>query len=142
MYFRISPNIIAVILFCTYILPELGSGPMWPIVVDHHSTLCKSYMWRNLLYIHNYFGFENMVETYKILTLLHLKLQFQCLTHTHQVGIDMQLFLTTPIFVYLLWMNRKIGLALIVITATMSTILRFWISWQNNLSCMVHFGIT
>lgn len=68
LYFRISPNIIAVILFCTYILPEWGSGPMWPTVVEHHSTLCKNYMWRNIFYVHNYFGFEEMVHISKNLS--------------------------------------------------------------------------
>lgn len=52
---------LTIILFCTYILPHLGSGPLWPIVIDHHATLCKKYMWRNFLFIHNYFGFDKMV---------------------------------------------------------------------------------
>ncbi|RZC32900.1 nose resistant to fluoxetine protein 6-like, partial [Asbolus verrucosus] len=59
--FRVLPNVIALILFCTYIMPSLGSGPLWPTIVDHHSVLCKKYMWRNMFFIHNYFGFENMI---------------------------------------------------------------------------------
>lgn len=54
----------------------------------------------------------------------------------------MQLFLTTPLFVYAIWLNRKLGVRFLILTAIFSTVLRFWVSWQNNLSCMVHFGIT
>jgi peptidoglycan/LPS O-acetylase OafA/YrhL len=63
---RIVPPLAALILFCTYVLPLLGSGPQWNLVITHHSDICKTYWWRNLMFIHNYFGFENM-----------------CLTHTH-----------------------------------------------------------
>ncbi|XP_018574626.1 nose resistant to fluoxetine protein 6-like, partial [Anoplophora glabripennis] len=122
--FRILPNLIAVILFCTYLLPLMGSGPLWPLVVNHHSELCKRYMWRNILLIHNYFGFENM-----------------CLTHTHQVGIDMQLFLITPFFVYVIWKYGKAGFWISGAVALLSTILRFWVTWKNSLSHVVHFGI-
>ncbi|XP_045467072.1 O-acyltransferase like protein-like isoform X2 [Harmonia axyridis] len=123
--FRISPNMIAMILFCTYILPHLGIGPLWPIVVGHHSHLCKNHMWRNMLYIHNFFPFQDM-----------------CLTHTHQVGIDMQLFLITPLVINVLWSSRKIGLYLIGTLTVASTLLRFIVTWNNNLSHVVHFGIT
>ncbi|XP_060523482.1 nose resistant to fluoxetine protein 6-like isoform X2 [Cylas formicarius] len=122
--FRILPSLISVILFCTYLLPYLGSGPLWPLVVDHHSILCKKYMWRNMFLIHNYFGFENM-----------------CLTHTHQVGIDMQLFLATPLFVYLIWRYKRTGFWIIATFAALSTALRFWATMKYNLSHFVHFGI-
>ncbi|KAL3278414.1 hypothetical protein HHI36_013736 [Cryptolaemus montrouzieri] len=82
-------------------------------------------MWRNLLYIHNYYPFQDM-----------------CLTHTHQVGIDMQLFLVTPVVVFILWSSRKLGLWLIAFITVASTILRFVVTWNNNLSHVVHFGIT
>lgn len=60
---RIVPTLGALILFCTFVLPLIGSGPQWNLVVSHHATICKSYWWRNLLFIHNYFGFENMVSS-------------------------------------------------------------------------------
>ncbi|XP_064212162.1 regulator of hypoxia-inducible factor 1 isoform X2 [Tribolium castaneum] len=123
--FRILPNVIALILFCTYILPLMGSGPLWPVVVDHHSTLCKQHMWKNIFFIHNYFGFENM-----------------CLTHTHQLGIDMQLFLVTPVFVYLIWTFKRIGLFFMGVVALLSTILRFWVSYEHELTSVVYFGIS
>lgn len=68
--FRIVPTLGALILFCTYILPLLGSGPQWNLVVTHHSDICKTYWWRNLMFIHNYFGFENMVSFFFVVFLI------------------------------------------------------------------------
>lgn len=58
---RIVPTLGALILFCTFILPELGAGPQWNLVVDQHAEICKQNWWRNFLFIHNYFGFGKMV---------------------------------------------------------------------------------
>lgn len=64
--FRIIPSLAVLILFCTFILPYLNTGPLWNLVVTHHAEICKQHWWRNLLFIHNYFGFKDMVSTYKI----------------------------------------------------------------------------
>lgn len=61
-FMRIVPTFGALILFCTFILPYLGTGPQWNLVVAQHATKCKKYWWRNLLFIHNYYGFEEMVR--------------------------------------------------------------------------------
>lgn len=60
-FIRIVPTLGALILFCTFILPRMDSGPQWNLVVTRHAGICKQHWWRNLLFIHNYFGFENMV---------------------------------------------------------------------------------
>lgn len=62
---RILPTFAALIMFCTLILPWTNSGPLWNSVVTHHSNICKHHWWKNLLFIHNYFGFENMVSKHK-----------------------------------------------------------------------------
>ncbi|KAJ9599467.1 hypothetical protein L9F63_010054, partial [Diploptera punctata] len=59
-FMRIVPNLVILILFCTFILPWTGNGPLWNQVVQHHSDICKQTWWRNLLFIHNYFGFADM----------------------------------------------------------------------------------
>ncbi|KAK4883163.1 hypothetical protein RN001_006482 [Aquatica leii] len=120
--FRLLPNVATLILFCTYILPSLNSGPLWPLVVEHHAALCKKHMWRNLFFIHNYFGFENM-----------------CLTHTHQVGIDMQLFMLTYLF-FLMRPSKKLTFLIIGTLWILSTILRYEVTLKHNLSHMIYFG--
>lgn len=123
--FRIAPPLGALILFCTYILPHLGSGPQWNLVVTHHADICKTYWWRNLLFIHNYFGFKEM-----------------CLTHTHHVGIDTQLFFISPILIMMLWKWPKKGLIAILTIAGISTIARYYITAKMSLSNYVFFGTT
>ncbi|KRT78514.1 hypothetical protein AMK59_6768, partial [Oryctes borbonicus] len=59
---RILPTLIVLIVFCTFVLPWINSGPLWKSVVTHHSDICKSNWWKNILFIHNYFGFKNMVR--------------------------------------------------------------------------------
>lgn len=59
-YLRIMPPLAFLILLCTYILPLTGNGPQWNLVVTHHADICKENWWRNLLFIHNWFGFSNM----------------------------------------------------------------------------------
>lgn len=58
---RIVPTFGVVIIFCTFVLPLLGSGPQWNLVVNTHADNCKTNWWLNLLFIHNYFGFSKMV---------------------------------------------------------------------------------
>lgn len=60
--FRIVPTLGALILFCTFVLPWLNAGPQWNLVVTEHADNCKKYWWRNMLFIHNYFGFKDMVR--------------------------------------------------------------------------------
>ncbi|XP_046985969.1 nose resistant to fluoxetine protein 6-like [Schistocerca americana] len=123
--FRLVPNLATIILFCTFLLPWMGSGPQWNLVVRHHSDICKKNWWRNLLFIHNYFGFENM-----------------CLTHTHHVGIDTQLFAISPLLVYLLWKWPRKGSLILILLAAISTFLRFYVTYTRRLTHFVFYGIS
>ncbi|XP_017782884.1 PREDICTED: nose resistant to fluoxetine protein 6-like [Nicrophorus vespilloides] len=121
--FRIVPTLGALILFCTFVLPFIGSGPMWNLVITHHSHICKKNWWRNLMFIHNYFGFKDM-----------------CLTHTHHVGIDTQLFFTSPFMVLVLWKWPKKGAFTLATIALISTIMRYYVTYSMKLSNYIHFG--
>ncbi|KAF5287571.1 hypothetical protein FQA39_LY15900 [Lamprigera yunnana] len=121
--FRIVPTLGALILFCTLVLPLLNNGPNWNLVVTHHAEICKKYWWRNLLFIHNYFGFKDM-----------------CLTHTHHIGIDTQLFLVLVAVVPFIWKRPKISVVLLVIVAVFSTALRYNATYFRRLSNYIHFG--
>ena len=123
-YLRIMPPLAALILFCTYILPLLSSGPQWPLVITHQAVLCKEYWWRNLLFIHNWFGFKDM-----------------CLTHTHHIGIDTELFVVAPIFISLMWKWPKKGLFVVVTLAIISTVARYYVTFINGLTNYVYFGV-
>lgn len=120
---RIAPPLGALILFCTFVLPFLGSGPQWNLVVTNHGDICKKYWWRNMLFIHNYFGFKNM-----------------CLTHTHHVGIDTELFLASPLFIWLIWKWPRKGSCALIILALITTVHRFYVTYKLRLSNYVYFG--
>jgi peptidoglycan/LPS O-acetylase OafA/YrhL len=123
-YFRIMPSLAFLIIFCTFILPLLSSGPQWNLVVSHHADLCKQNWWRNLLFIHNWFGFSSM-----------------CLTHTHHVGIDTELFWIAPFLIVALYKWPKRGLNVIIALAVISTIARYYVTYAYELSNYVSFGI-
>ena len=76
-----------------------------------------------MLFIHNYFGFEKM-----------------CLTHTHHVGIDTQLFLLAPFLISILWKWPRRGGIFLVGLAVLSTMARFYVTMTKNLSNYVFFG--
>jgi peptidoglycan/LPS O-acetylase OafA/YrhL len=124
-YLRIIPSIIFLILFCTFILPLLGSGPMWNLVVTSHAEICKKSWWRNLLFIQNWFGYNNI-----------------CLTNTHHTGIDMQLFIAALFLTMILWRWPRRGVQLIVGLAILSTIARFYVTMVHELSIHIFFGIS
>ncbi|KAE8751905.1 hypothetical protein FOCC_FOCC001382 [Frankliniella occidentalis] len=123
-YVRLTPLLLALVALCTLVLPGLGRGPMWGLVVEPHAALCRQHWWRNVLYIHNYYGFEDM-----------------CLTHTHQLGIDMQLFAVAPLLVYPLWRWPRAGAAMLALLAAWSTALRHRVVLDNKLATIVYFGM-
>uniref|UniRef100_A0A1A9W8H9 Nose resistant-to-fluoxetine protein N-terminal domain-containing protein n=1 Tax=Glossina brevipalpis TaxID=37001 RepID=A0A1A9W8H9_9MUSC len=120
---RIVPPLAALILFCTYVLPIIGSGPQWNLVVGHHATICKQHWWRNLLFIHNYFGFSEM-----------------CLTHTHHLGIDTELFIVAPIIILLLWKWPRNGFIILLTLCGIGTAARYYTTIVNELSNYIYFG--
>ncbi|XP_063973444.1 O-acyltransferase like protein isoform X1 [Diachasmimorpha longicaudata] len=121
--FRLVPTLGALILFCMFIMPFIGSGPQWNLVVTHHADICRKTWWRNFLFIHNYFGFENM-----------------CLTHTHHIGIDTQLFALSPIMILALYKYPKMGALILISTAVFSTGLRYYVTYFKRLNNYVFFG--
>ncbi|XP_059060067.1 nose resistant to fluoxetine protein 6-like [Achroia grisella] len=124
-WFRLFPLFLSLMLFCTYILPDVNNGPQWNLVVEEHSRVCEKTMWKSFLFIHNYFGFEEM-----------------CLTHTHQLGMDMQLYVATLPLMLVLVRSRTLGLSLILAVAVASTVLRYLAVHWYQISMFVYYGIS
>ena len=122
-YFRVAPPMIALMIFGTFVLPLLGSGPQWNLLITFQSTLCKQTWWRSVFMIHNWFGFKNI-----------------CMTHTHHIGTDFELFLIAPFLICLLFKWPKKGSMLIIGLATLSTFARYYISYVKEVSVYVDFG--
>lgn len=62
MLFRLSPALLAVIFWYAFVMEHVGSGPQWNSVVMANAELCKYNAWTNLLYVQNFFPFEEMVS--------------------------------------------------------------------------------
>ncbi|XP_050528916.1 nose resistant to fluoxetine protein 6-like [Daktulosphaira vitifoliae] len=122
-YVRLVPTMGAIILFCTMILPNLGSGPQWNLVVKQHADICEKYWWRNFLFIHNLFGFKNV-----------------CLSHTHHIGIDSQLFALSPLLVWTLWKWPKKSLVAMIGLAAFSTGLRYYATMTKKLNLFINYS--
>lgn len=100
-----------------------GSGPQWNLVVGHHADICKKNWWRNLLFIHNYFGFSEM-----------------CLTHTHHLGIDTELFAVAPLMILAMWKWPRKGMTALLVLCFIGTAARYYTTVVNELSNYIYFG--
>nr|CAD7441389.1 unnamed protein product [Timema bartmani] len=124
-FIRLTPALIALVVFYAYIWEHLGNGPMWNKVVKRNADICKVSMWRNMLYVQNFYPFEEM-----------------CATHTHQLALDMQLSLIAPLLVYLLFVSQGWGILLLATLHLISVALRYYVSVQNNLSMLIYHRMT
>ncbi|XP_045764130.1 nose resistant to fluoxetine protein 6-like [Maniola jurtina] len=82
-YFRLTPAMLAVVVFYAYIWDNISMGPMWGTLVTRNAELCQQGWWWNLLYVQNYFGFEDM-----------------CAPQTHHMAVDFQLTILGGILVW------------------------------------------
>lgn len=58
---RYVPSILAVLGFQAWVLPYLGSGPLWSLLVGENARLCEENLWRNALSLQNTGDVEEMV---------------------------------------------------------------------------------
>lgn len=121
---RLVPTYLAVLLFYAYIWEYVGNGPMWGDVVVKNAQICKENMWKNLLFVQNWQPLEDI-----------------CATHTYQLAIDMQLFLVTPIIVWLFYKNPMVGLGVYGILHGFSTGARFTSVADDRLSFVLFHGM-
>jgi peptidoglycan/LPS O-acetylase OafA/YrhL len=123
-YLRIMPPMAALIIFATFILPKLGSGPQWNIIITFQADLCKKNCWRNFLLIHNWFGFENI-----------------CMTHLHHVGTDFTLFIVGIFLVILMFKHERLGTFAIFTLATLASVRNFFMAIDTQINMYMLNGI-
>lgn len=122
-YLRMMPTLAAVVLFSTFVLPHISSGPQWNIITDQ-ADVCEKFWWRNILMIHNWFGIENI-----------------CLPQTHHVESEFVLYVLSFFLVIYLHNNSRRGTALIVALGVMAMVSRFITTYLNRLSVFVFSGV-
>lgn len=52
---------ITVIAIFAFILPYMGDGPLWKLIVYPEAEFCRKNWWTNLLFINNYVHSNEMV---------------------------------------------------------------------------------
>ncbi|XP_072742660.1 uncharacterized protein [Anoplolepis gracilipes] len=124
-FVRLSPALLAVVFWYAFVMEHMGSGPQWNSVIMANAELCKHNAWTNLLYVQNFFPFEEM-----------------CATHTHQLALDMQLSLFAPMLVFFLQYKPLIGVLLITFLILLSATLRYIATTNNYLSLVIFHGIS
>lgn len=124
-FIRLSPALLAVVFWYAFVMEHMGSGPQWNSVITANAELCKHNAWTNLLYVQNFFPFEEM-----------------CATHTHQLALDMQLSLLAPILVFFLQYKPLVGILLIIFVVLLSATLRYIATTNNYLSLIIFHGIS
>jgi peptidoglycan/LPS O-acetylase OafA/YrhL len=123
-YFRLLPPLVSLMIFSTFILPKISSGPLYPMLINEQSDICKKTYWRSILMIHNWFGFENV-----------------CMTHTHHVGIDFELFIFAPFLVMMLHKFPVKSNIAIITLSILSTIARFHVVFTRELSVYIFHNL-
>lgn len=121
-YIRMVPALVTVLLFSTYILPHLGSGPQWNVISDQ-AEVCRPIWWRNIFMLHNWFG-------------------NQCLPQTHHVGTDFTLFLFSLPLIIFLHKQPTAGIVAISLLALMSAIARFYVTFNYDLVIYLFHGVS
>ncbi|XP_030568502.1 nose resistant to fluoxetine protein 6-like [Drosophila novamexicana] len=96
-YLRLTPVVALAILCYMRILPLLGAGPLYKGLVAQLSAPCEDNWFWTLLYVQNYA--TNTV----------------CLPHSWYLGVDMQLYIFSPLFLIALYKWGKKAIAGIVV---------------------------
>ncbi|KAI5702510.1 hypothetical protein M8J75_000855 [Diaphorina citri] len=120
---RMIPAHLAVVIFTANVLPYLNSGPLWSYIVENNARLCVQGWWKNLLFIHNFFPFEQM-----------------CAPHTHHLALDVQLFvLAIPLVIGL--KSRPTLTSFIILGLNLgSAMLRYVTAKAHHLSLVIYTG--
>ncbi|KAK2581819.1 hypothetical protein KPH14_002288 [Odynerus spinipes] len=124
-FIRLTPALLVMIFWYAFVMEHIGSGPQWNNIIMGNAELCKKNAWTNLLYIQNFFPFEEM-----------------CATHTHQLALDMQLSIVAPMLVFFLHFKPIIGIIVLFFLVQVSATLRYLATMNNYLSVVIFHGIS
>lgn len=117
---RLTPLLAIAVLISVTLIKYAGTGPRWPIVMGLLGHHCEVNWWKTLLYVQNYVTPDAMVSSAngsgngqvsrvvqrKRRFFLMRRSYFQCFGHSWYLAVDMQLFVLSPLFVYLIYRYR------------------------------------
>ncbi|XP_055843239.1 uncharacterized protein LOC129910023 [Episyrphus balteatus] len=121
---RYLPTIYAVLFFQTWILPHLGSGPLWNKLIGQNARLCEHNMWRVL------FGTQNAID-----------FEETCSPITIQLALELQLYMLGPLIVWLYYTDADAGFFAYGAFQAMSVAARFSRTNLEHLSAIMFHGM-
>ncbi|KAL4091363.1 hypothetical protein QTP88_026065 [Uroleucon formosanum] len=89
---RIFPTYISIIVIFAFVLPYMGDGPLWKLIVYPEAEFCRKNWWTNLLFINNYVHSNEM-----------------CMVHAWYLACDMHFFVIGTFLTYIIWRWNKAG---------------------------------
>ncbi|CAG9820129.1 unnamed protein product [Phaedon cochleariae] len=112
---RITPALLAIVLFYISIFKRLGDGPAWPLISKKITDCCVHTWWATLLFINNF-----------------LDTSHTCVEHSWYLSVDSQLFFVSPIILMNL-IKRPWKTCLACVAACVASgLYTFIITMQNN----------
>ncbi|KAH8387642.1 hypothetical protein KR093_008506, partial [Drosophila rubida] len=121
---RYVPSVLAVLGFQTWLLPHLGAGPLWQLLVGENARLCEENMWRSALSVQNTADMEDM-----------------CSPLTVQLSLDLQLYFLGALVVWLYFTDPEAGFFLCGAFHAMSVAARFSRTQREHLAPSMFHGI-
>ncbi|XP_049517388.1 O-acyltransferase like protein-like isoform X2 [Dermacentor silvarum] len=104
-YFRTMPLLMSTVAICAFLMHYFGDGPLWMDIIGPYESSCRYNWWTNLLNLQNFIHTNNV-----------------CLPHTWYSAVDFQLYLISPIFIYLLHRWPRVGMAVCGVLVVASTV--------------------
>lgn len=123
-YLRLVFPLLAILLFNTWLFEHIDNGPQWGTLIKQNADLCKANIWKNLLFISNWFP-----------------AQAQCALHFSEFAVTFQLFLIMPAFIWSFNRNEDISIAIFSILIGFSTALNFSDTISQRLSPVIFHGM-
>ncbi|XP_074037523.1 nose resistant to fluoxetine protein 6 isoform X2 [Leptinotarsa decemlineata] len=115
-FLRLSPALIATILFYVSVFKKMNDGPGWPLYSRKLAGSCALNWWATLLFISNY-----------------LDISHQCVEQAWYLAVDSQLFFISPIIlIYFLKMPWRTS-SMCIVACIISALYAFVITVQNEL---------
>ncbi|XP_058118232.1 nose resistant to fluoxetine protein 6-like [Anopheles ziemanni] len=116
-YIRLTPAYLAIIALYATWLPRLGDGPLWNERMQLEQHRCQVSWWRNLLYINNYVGTEEV-----------------CMFQSWYLATDTQLFVLAPLILYPMWRyGHRVALLLLGSLTGVSILVPFFVTYYRQL---------
>nr|CAI5818215.1 unnamed protein product [Callosobruchus analis] len=111
-FMRLTPSLLALIIFCVTIMDRIAYGPFWTLAVYKIKNTCIKNWWSTLLYVQNYVNPTNM-----------------CLSHSWYIAVDMQYCIITPPLLILMRRTPKLAMFIAAAITVLSCSAFFLITW-------------